>query len=145
MPNLFRWSVLTAFVVSLLTFVLNFLTPALGVRLIVSIVLTVASIVYFVRKFGVPDSAFRTGGIIGLAAMTGLLVVMTTDVLEYVLTLVLFVIAYFLGGLVAKYSVPGAEFRLPRRKRKQTPEEEGAPREERPREEPRGEIPESEV
>ncbi len=103
MPDVFRWSICTALIVSLVTFGLNFLTNSLGIRLIVMLVLTVASIVYFMKTFGVP--AFRTGGIIGLAAMTGLVVVMTTDILEYILTLFLFLIAYGVGGLIGRYSL----------------------------------------
>lgn len=105
MPDLFRWVIVTALVVSFVTFGLNFLTNSLGIRLIVMFVLAIASIVCFMKKFGVPDHAFRTGGIIGLAAMTGLVVVMTTDILEYILTLLLFLIAYGLGGLIGRYSL----------------------------------------
>lgn len=105
MQELFRWSLITAFVVSLVTFILNFITPSLGVRLLVAILITGGVTFFYMRKHGVPESAFTSGGMIGLAAMVGLLVVMTTDILEYILTLVLFAIAYGLGGLIGKWAV----------------------------------------
>ncbi len=126
MEDLFRWALITAFVVSLVTYVLNLITNSLGIKIIVALLLTAVSIVYFMRKFGLPDEGFRTGATIGLAAMAGLAVVMTKDVLEYVLTLLLFVIAYFIGGLVGKYSLPGSE---PRERKKRKEEEEEEPEE----------------
>jgi membrane-associated HD superfamily phosphohydrolase len=125
MEELFRWALVTALVVSLVTYILNFITSSLGIKILVALLLTAVSIIYFMRKFGLPDEGFRTGGIIGLAAMTGLVVigVPTTDILEYILTLLLFVIAYFIGGLIGKYSLPGSEPRA-RKKRKEEEEEE---------------------
>lgn len=121
MEDLFKWSLITGFVVSLVCFVLNFVSKGIGLRLIVAIVLTIASIIYFMKRYGVPDSSFAAGGIIGLSAMTGLLVVMTTDILEYALTVVLFIIAYFLGGFIGKWAYGGQP---PRRKREEREEEE---------------------
>jgi lysylphosphatidylglycerol synthetase-like protein (DUF2156 family) len=123
MEDLFKWSIITAFVVSLVTFILNFVTKGIGVKLIVAIVLTIIAIIYFMKKFGVPDSGFAAGGIIGLAAMTGLAVVVTTDILEYILTLVLFVIAYFLGGFIGNWAF-GGQIRPSRKQREEKEEEE---------------------
>ncbi len=123
MEELFRWALITAFVVSLVTYILNFITSSLGIRILVALLLTAVSIVIFMRKFGLPDEGFRTGATIGLCAMAGLAVVMTKDLLEYILTLLLFVIAYFIGGLVGKYSLPVSEPRE-RKKRKENEEEE---------------------
>ncbi len=119
MHDVFRWSILTALVVSLVTFALNFATNSLGIKLIAMLVLTIASVAYFMKRYGVPDTAVRTGGIIGLAAMTGLVVVMTTDILEYVLTLILFLIGYGLGALVGRFS-----FKKEHRKREDAEHEE---------------------
>jgi hypothetical protein len=122
MEDLFKWSLITGFVVSLVTFALNFVSKGVGLKLIVAIVLTIASIIYFMKKYGVPDSSFAAGGIIGLAAITGLLVVTTTDVLEYALTLVLFIVAYFLGGFIGSWAYGGQTG--PNRKRRREEEEE---------------------
>ncbi len=122
MEELFRWSVITAFAVSLVTFILNFVTRSLGIRILFALVLTVASIFWFMRRYGVPDGRFRAGGIIGLSAMTGLAVVMTKDILEYVLTLLLFAVAYGVGGLAAKLLFKGGE--VPARKKREEEEEE---------------------
>jgi hypothetical protein len=122
MEDLFKWSIITAFVVSLVTFILNFVTKGIGIKLIVAIVLTIIAIIYFMKKYGVPGSSFDAGGIIGLAAMTGLAVVMTTDILEYILTLSLFVIAYFLGGFIGKWAFGGQS--QPRKKREEEEEKE---------------------
>lgn len=121
MEELFKWAIITALIISVVSFALNFITNSLGIRLIVAIVLTIVSVVWYTRKYGVPESRFQAGGIIGLCAMTGLAVVMTKDILEYVLTLLLFVIAYFIGGFTAKLSLSGEE---PRRKKNQEEEEE---------------------
>ncbi len=126
MDDLFKWAVITALVVSLVTFILNFITKSLGIRILVALLLTAVSIVFFMRKYWLPDEGFRTGAIIGLCAMAGLAVVMTKDVLEYILTLLLFVIAYFIGGLVGKYSLPGNE---PKGKKKRKEKEEEEPEE----------------
>lgn len=130
--ELFRWAILTGFVVSLVTFLLYFVTHSLGIRLIVAIVLSIASIVYYLKKEGVPESAASTGGIIALAAVTGLLTVISEYFLEYFLTLVLFAIAYGIGVLTARFVVPQHGER--KKKRKEEPEEDKG--------EPMNEIPE---
>ncbi|MEM2916167.1 MAG: hypothetical protein QXT19_02310 [Candidatus Woesearchaeota archaeon] len=127
MEDLFKWSLITAFVISLATFLLNFVTKGIGIKLIVAIVLTIIAIIYFTKKYGVPDSSFTAGGVIGLSAMAGLAVVVTTDVLEYILTLLLFVIAFFIGGFVGKWSSGGSA--VPRKRRKEKEEEEEEPEE----------------
>ncbi|MEM4246979.1 MAG: hypothetical protein QXR48_02025 [Candidatus Woesearchaeota archaeon] len=127
MEDLFKWSLITAFGISLITFLLNFITKGIGIKIIVAVVLTVLVIIYFMKKYGVPDSGFSAGSIIGLAAMAGLTVVVTTDVLEYILTLLLFVIAFFIGGFVGKWSSGGSA--IPRKKRKEKEEEEEEPEE----------------
>ncbi|MEM4239833.1 MAG: hypothetical protein QXM31_03165 [Candidatus Woesearchaeota archaeon] len=124
MEDLFKWSLITAFVISLVTFLLNFVTKGIGIKIIVAVVLTVLVIIYFMKKYGVPDSGFSAGSIIGLAAMAGLAVVVTTDVLEYILTLLLFVIAFFIGGFVGKWSSGGSAAPRKRRKEKEEKEEE---------------------
>jgi hypothetical protein len=122
MEELFKWSVITALVVSVVAFAMNFMTKSLGIRILVAIVLTIASVVWFMRKYGVPFGRFHSGGIIGLAAMAGLAVVMTKDILEYVLTLLLFAIAYGIGGLAGKFAMQGEE--MPSRKKRKEEEEE---------------------
>jgi hypothetical protein len=114
MQEMFRWTLLTAFAVSLITFLLDFVTRSLGIRLIVAIVLIIVSIWYAMKKYGVPDSAFQSGSVIALAGMAGLLVAQTLtrgDFLEYVITLALFVIAYFVGGCAAKFALSNPEER----------------------------------
>jgi len=129
MEDLFKWSLITGFVVSLVSFILNFVSRGIGLRLIVAIVLTIASIIYFMKKYGVPDSSFAAGGIIGLAAMTGLLVVMTTDKLEYALTIVLFIVAYFLGGFIGKWAYGGQTGPTRKQRREEEEKEEKEPEE----------------
>jgi hypothetical protein len=120
MQEMFRWTMLTAFAVSLVTFLLDFVTRSLGIRLIVAIVLIIASIIYAMKKYGVPDSAFQAGSAIALAGMAGLLVSQTLtrgDFLEYVITLVLFIIAFFVGGYVAKFTLAKPEERRKKEER----------------------------
>jgi hypothetical protein len=128
MEDLFKWSLITAFGISLITFLLNFVTKGIGIKLIVTIVLTVLVIIYFMKKYGVPDSGFAAGGILGLCAMAGLVMVVTTDVLEYALTLLLFLIAFFIGGFVGKWSY-GGQAGPSRKQRKEKEEEEEEPEE----------------
>jgi hypothetical protein len=105
MDDLLRWSIGTAVVVALVTFILRFLTNSLAVGLGLTAVITLFSIIRAMQKYGLPDSAFHDGGVIALSAVAGLLIVQTfgrNDILEFAVTLVLCVIAYLLGGLVAK-------------------------------------------
>lgn len=136
MEDLFRWSLITAFVVSLATFILNFMTKGIGISLIVAIILTIASVIYFMKKYGVPDSSFATGGIIGIAAIVGMISAKLlppfefwSNFLEYFLTIILFVIAYFLGGFIGKWTYGGQT--EPRRKREEEEPEEPEEIEER--------------
>ena len=128
MEDLFKWSIITAVVVSLVAFILNFVTKGVGLKLIVGIALTVAVVIYFMKKYGVPDSGFTAGGILGLSAMAGLVMVVTTDFLEYILTLLLFVVAFFIGGFVGKWSY-GGQAGPSRKQRKEKEEEEEEPEE----------------
>lgn len=129
MEDLFRWSVITALVVSLVTFILNFATKGVGLKLIVAVILSIIAVIYFMKKYGVPDSSFAAGGIIGIAAVVGMVtanllppVIFWDNLLEYILTLLLFIIAYFIGGFVGKWSSGGEA--MPRRRREEKEEEE---------------------
>ncbi len=134
MEDLFKWSIITAFVVSLVTFILNFVArdlnlEGIGLKLIVAIVLTIISVIYFMKKYGVPDSSFTAGGIIGLSAVVGMVsanllkpYIFWNNFLEYVLTLLLFLIVYFIGGFIGKWSYGGQT--EPRRTRKEEEEKE---------------------
>jgi hypothetical protein len=134
MEDLFKWSLITGFVVSLVTFALHFVTRSfalqgIGLKLIIAIVLAIVSIIYFMKKYGVPDSSFTAGGIIGLAAVVGMVsanllppVIFWDNLGEYFLTLLLFPIVYLIGGFIGKWAYGGQTG--PNRKRRREEEEE---------------------
>lgn len=102
MQELFRWSLITAFIVSLVTFVLNLLGGRAWLQWAIMLAITLFALIRSMQKYGVPDSAFQNGGIMMLAALAGFLIGSSVqEVLEYVIILVLFVAAYFIGGLIA--------------------------------------------
>jgi phosphotransferase system glucose/maltose/N-acetylglucosamine-specific IIC component len=122
--NLFRWTLGTAFVVSFVTFILEMLGARAWLMLIIALALTVYAVVHGMRKFGVPDSAFTSGGIIGLAAVAGMLIGSSAqEILEYIVILVLFAAAYFIAGFIAGRTFGHRE----KKKRRGEDEEESAP------------------
>jgi len=101
--ELFRWTLGTVFVVSLVTFILEMLGARAWLTLAIALALTVFAVVHGMRTFGVPDSAFTSGGIIGLAAVAGMLIGSSVqEILEYIIILVLCAAAYLIAGFVAK-------------------------------------------
>ena len=108
--DLFRWTIIVAFVVTLVTFILDMLGGRIWLQILIASGLAVFAVVHGMRKFGVPDSARLNGGIIGMAALAGMLIGSSVqEILEFLVILVLFVIAYFGGGMVARFALQPTE------------------------------------
>lgn len=102
MQELFRWALGAAFAVSLVTFVLNLLGGRVWLQWAIMLAITLFALIRSMQKYGVPDSAFQSGGTLMLAALAGFLIGSSVqEILEYVIILVLFAAAYLIGGLIA--------------------------------------------
>lgn len=102
MDELFRWTLGTAFAVSLVTAILTLLGGRLWLQWVLMLVITIFALVRAMQKYGVPDSAFRSGGVILLASLAGFLIGSATqEILDYVVNVVLFIAVYFIGGFIA--------------------------------------------
>ena len=102
MQELFRWALGAAFAVSLVTFVLNLLGGRVWLQWAIMLAITLFALIRSMQKYGVPESAFPSGGILMLASLAGFLIGSSVqEVLEYAIILVLFGAAYFIGGLIA--------------------------------------------
>lgn len=102
MDELFRWTLGTAFVVSLVTAILTLLGGRLWLQWVLMLVITLFALIRAMQKYGVPDSAFRSGGVILLASLAGFLIGSATqEILDYVVNVVLFIAVYFIGGFIA--------------------------------------------
>ncbi len=108
MQELFRWTLITAFVTSLVALLLGYVTKNPITILIFTIIIAVASVVYATRKYGVPESSFRSGGVIAMSALAGALVAGTvSDFLEYVVLIAILALAYVIGGYIARWTMTG--------------------------------------
>lgn len=106
MQELFRWALGAAVIASFITFILELLGARVWLQLTAATLLAIFGVVHGMRHYGVPDSAFRTGGIIALAVTAGLLIGSSVqEILEYIVVLVLFALAYFIGGFAGKMTL----------------------------------------
>jgi len=102
MTDLFRWTLGASFLVLLLTGILNVLGGRVWLQWTVMLIIALFALIRGVQKYGVPDSAFRSGAVMMLASLAALLIGSSIqEWLELVIILVLFVIAYFVGGFIA--------------------------------------------
>jgi len=106
MRDWFRWALLTAFVVSLVTFLLSMVSRTGMIHVVVVLALTIGSIYWGSKKHGVPDSAFQAGGVLAMAALAGMLIGNAMrEILEYMIVIVLFIAAYYIGGFFARWAI----------------------------------------
>ena len=102
MDDLFRWTLGTAFLVSLVTAILTLLGGRIWLQWVLMLVITIFALVRSMQKYGVPDSAFRSGAVLLMSSLAGFLIGSSVqEWLEIVIIAVLFVAAYFLGGFIA--------------------------------------------
>lgn len=106
MQELFILTLITAFVVGFISFVLSLIGATPITLLLVTFVLLVAAIIVAMRVYGVPESAFRSGGVIAMTALAATLVAgAVQEFLEFIVVIVLFVVAYFVGGLFGLWTL----------------------------------------
>jgi hypothetical protein len=102
MTDLFRWTLGASFLVLILTGILNVLGGRVWLQWAVMAVIALFALIRGVQKYGVPDSAFRSGAALMLASLAALLIGSSVqEWLELVIIIVLFVVVYYVGGFIA--------------------------------------------